>query len=303
MELEVIDYPQISLSLLIERFKDSTNFQKILAIISENEMDIQTTVLDISERFVLPSASGAELTILGTIWDAARKDVSDAEYRSRIQVKATLTISGTIPELKRYIHTFYELEHLTYTPNYPAGYTFTTDARISQVLLDTFTGSGIQSALDMRIRIIGEVNALSSVISLLNPLRGVNSSVISFTVVEGTMNPLRGVESLTASVSTVPYLKGSIAAIFSLEGNPIAISSLAGLMNPRRAVEGDSLASSNIDSTLNPLRGVNSLSTGTSSNAADAIVIPGPDSDFIVDDNGDFIEDSENGILVDSNDT
>lgn len=153
-ELSIIDYPTIAVSLLIERFKDSKDFQKLINIIAVSAMDLQTTVFEIDDIFVLPTATGAELTIIGNVWDVSRRlDIveTDDEYRAKIEVKTTLTVSGTIPEIKKVLYIFYEASYIDYIKAYPAGFHLLTDANITQLTLNNFIPSGVQVFLAARL--------------------------------------------------------------------------------------------------------------------------------------------------------
>ena len=153
-ELEVLDYPQIALSLLIERFKDSEDLKKILSTTTEAAMEFQTTIFEIRDRFILTTAQGAELTIIGTVWDVNRKLDSietDDTYRGRIEAKAVLSVSGTIPEIKEMLYLFYEASYVDYVTAYPAGYHLLTNASITQVILDSITAAGVKSFLSSRL--------------------------------------------------------------------------------------------------------------------------------------------------------
>jgi len=142
-ELEVIDYPTVAVSLLIERFKDSEDIQKLVTIAAEAAMDLQTTVFDIRERFVLPTATGPELTIIGVIWDEARGLQTDDELKARIYVKISLSISGTISEIKNILLSLYGATFADYVPAYPAGFTISTDADIIQSELEVISSAGV----------------------------------------------------------------------------------------------------------------------------------------------------------------
>lgn len=149
-ELEVLDYPQIALSLLIETYQDSEDLKKILSVITEAELELQTTIFEVRDRFILPTATGASLTIIGRVWDLARRlDVieTDDEFRGKIDVKAEISISGTVPEIKQALFFFYGATSVVYAGDYPAGFELTTDAIITQMELDAITASGVQGVI------------------------------------------------------------------------------------------------------------------------------------------------------------
>jgi len=230
-ELSAIDYPTIALSLLIERFKDSEDIQKLLVITAEVAMDLQTAVFEIDELFVLETAEGPELTIIGNVWDVSRKlDVieTDNEYRDKISVKAVLSISGTISEIKKVLYTFFGATYVDYVTQYPAGYAVYSDAVITQIMLNTFTASGVQALLETGFVMGGSVVGISAVSGAANvsfKARGLSASVSTVPFVQGTMTVLRSIEGSADSVSvveasaTIPHeVIGSCDSVSSVSG-------------------------------------------------------------------------------------
>lgn len=153
-ELEVIDYSEIALSLLIERFKDSTEVKKLLKIMMDSVTDLQDSVFTINDLFELATAAGPELTTIGAVWDVSRRlDITetDDEYRIRIAVRAVLSLSGTIPEIKEMLYLYYGATYINYSKAYPAGFNIITDADISEVLLNKISPAGVQGYLGTRL--------------------------------------------------------------------------------------------------------------------------------------------------------
>ena len=144
-EITAIDYPTVAISLLVEHFKDSTELQSLLSVMTEAAIPLQTAVLEIRDRFVLTTATGPELNIIGAVWDEARESESDNDYRHRITVKISLSVSGTIPEIKRTLFVLYEATYATYVEAYPAGFHIDTDANvnISQAELERLLPAGV----------------------------------------------------------------------------------------------------------------------------------------------------------------
>lgn len=144
-EIVASDYPTVAVSLLVEHFKDSLDLQSLLGAMAAAAIPLQTAVLGIKDRFVLSTATGAELNIIGTVWDEARESESDTDFRHRIIVKISLSISGTIPEIKNVLFVLYEATYATYVEAYPAGFHIETDANvnISQTELERLLPAGV----------------------------------------------------------------------------------------------------------------------------------------------------------------
>lgn len=142
-EIVSIDYPTIAVSLLVEHFKDSKDLQKLLQAMTAAALPLQTAVLEIRDRFVLATASGAELTIIGNIWDEARESDIDENYRHRINVKISLSISGTLSQIKKVLFVVYEATYADYVKGYPAGFNIDTDGSITQEELEKLLPAGV----------------------------------------------------------------------------------------------------------------------------------------------------------------
>lgn len=142
-EIILSDYPTVAVSLLVQHYSDSEDVKKLLRAMTAAEMPLQTAMLEIRDRFIITTATGAELNILGNVWDEPRNFESDADYRYRIQVKISLSISGTVPEIKRVLFVIYGATYTTYGPGYPAGLHIDTDADISQENLEKLLPAGV----------------------------------------------------------------------------------------------------------------------------------------------------------------
>jgi len=150
-EIVSSDYPTVAVSLLVQHFKDSTELQKLLQAMTAAAIPLQTAVLEIRDRFVLSTASGAELTIIGAVWDEAREGDTDDDYRYRINIKISLSISGTFTEIKKVLFNLYEATYVTYTNGYPAGFTIDTDGDINQEILEKLIPAGVFGVLLMQV--------------------------------------------------------------------------------------------------------------------------------------------------------
>ncbi len=142
-EIVSIDYPTVAVSLLVEHFKDSLDLQKLLQVMTAAALPLQTAVLEIRDRFVLTTASVAELVIIGNIWDEARESDTDDDYRQRIYVKISLSVSGTISEIKNVLFVVYEATYVDYVKGYPAGFSIDTDGNITQEALEKLLPAGV----------------------------------------------------------------------------------------------------------------------------------------------------------------
>ena len=142
-EIVSIDYPTVAVSLLVEHFKDSFEFKNLIEAISAAQMPLQSAILEIRDRFVLATATGSELTIIGTVWDEDRESQTDEALRTRINIKISLNMSGNLVEIKKVLFLLYGATYVKYNHAYPAGFNLTTDALITQDILTGLTAAGV----------------------------------------------------------------------------------------------------------------------------------------------------------------
>ena len=144
MELtQITDYQAIAESLLIEQYKDSVNLIGVLNTKSEQANDLEQAIFEVRDSIYLDVATGAQLDIIGHVWNVPRVGLNDNEYRAAIEFKVALRISGTIPELIQILKSVYGATYVEYFPQYPAKFLIISDADINQTELESISPAGV----------------------------------------------------------------------------------------------------------------------------------------------------------------
>jgi len=145
------DYPGMALELLIEQYKNSPNIKNILEVNGVLINDLETGIFEVRDNFwLVSSAKGVQLDILGKIWKADRNGMIDADYRQLILQKALLNISGTPEEIITVLELIFGATYTQYTPDYPtrpATFVIITDGIVTQTQLETYIPAGVEVAL------------------------------------------------------------------------------------------------------------------------------------------------------------
>lgn len=144
-EIEIIlDYQEEALKLLLAQYKDSVKLQGLIDGKSKQIDDIELALFEIREGFYLDDAIGAQLDIIGKIWDVERKGLNDTEYRQSIYFKISLKVSGTLKEIISILKSFYGATYVEYHPQYPAKMLLLTDATASAEAIERFAPAGVK---------------------------------------------------------------------------------------------------------------------------------------------------------------
>lgn len=103
--MATVDYIQVkgdwateSISLNLNQFNASTNINKILDLLAEIATETETTIVDISESFLLVSAAGSQLDILGEEAGVPRTSEEDDLYRSSIILTSSTKFYSVVDE-------------------------------------------------------------------------------------------------------------------------------------------------------------------------------------------------------------
>ena len=144
--IQITNYEEI-IELLISQYKDSTNLKGILEAALENMNDAELALFEIRDNFYLSTAIGAQLDIIGLIFNVDREGRIDELYREAIQEKATLAYSGEPERIIELAQSIYGATFVEYTPQYPAKYNLYTDAIILSRQLNPINPAGVTGFL------------------------------------------------------------------------------------------------------------------------------------------------------------
>jgi hypothetical protein len=142
------DYSE-NLDLLIAQFKDSENLNGIIEASNNKAQDIETAVFEIRTEFDLDIAVGAQLDILGSIFNEDRDGRNDSDYRTAIKIKGSNQFSGEPESIISIILSSFGATFVVYRPNYDAKYYILTDASITSEDLIPFSPAGVKPLVEV----------------------------------------------------------------------------------------------------------------------------------------------------------
>tara|TARA_R110000868_G_scaffold317563_1_gene578398 strand:+ start:944 stop:1693 length:750 start_codon:yes stop_codon:yes gene_type:complete len=137
-----------------QQFRESENFNKILQVFTTECDELLKVFEDLKIAFLINSAVGDQLDIIGAIVVIARDGRADEQYREAIKFKIFLnTSNGRVEEIILILKTITEATKIVYSDHPPASYTIYTDgSKIDgnlNILIDRLTGAGISVTVEM----------------------------------------------------------------------------------------------------------------------------------------------------------
>jgi len=141
-------------SKIPQQFRESENFNKILQVFTTECDELLKVFEDLKIAFLINSAVGDQLDIIGAIVVIARDGRIDEEYREAIKFKIFQnTSNGRVEEIILILKTVTQATKIVYSDHPPAAYTIYTDgSKIDgnlNELIDRLTGAGISVTVEM----------------------------------------------------------------------------------------------------------------------------------------------------------
>lgn len=143
---QILNY-DIILDLLLEQYKDSTNFKALIQADDKQANDIEQALFEIRDLYTLENATGVQLDVIGSIFNLTRDGKTDTEFRVYIQQVISIGSSGTPESIIAALKALYGASYVTYTPEYPGKYRVNTDAEITLEELQSLSPAGVQGFL------------------------------------------------------------------------------------------------------------------------------------------------------------
>lgn len=97
-EIEQITDYNTNLELLIQQYKDKTNFVGILQADNSQADDLETAIFEVRDYFWLDTAEGDQLDVLGAIQGEERLGRTDTDYRAAIKARVIINTGSGEPE-------------------------------------------------------------------------------------------------------------------------------------------------------------------------------------------------------------
>ncbi len=150
--LTQIDDYNDKLDLLLAQFQDSENMAGIISASYDKANDMETALFEIRDEMDLDSAVGAQLDILGRVFNLDRDGASDDDYRISLKLKASSEYSGEPEAVISIVKSSFGASFVEYFPEYPGKYYIYTDLDdLSYTSLESIspTGVGVQNNVDL----------------------------------------------------------------------------------------------------------------------------------------------------------
>ena len=140
---KITDYKD-NLSLFLAQYTDSVKLKGIVEAGDDSANDIETALFEIGEDIYLDNAIGAQLDIVGAVFNITRLALeTDNDYRARIRAKSALVYSGEPEAIIDILLSTYGATYVHYYPEYPGKYRILTDAVISNQALEAISPAGV----------------------------------------------------------------------------------------------------------------------------------------------------------------
>lgn len=114
--------------LILNQYKDSNNLTGIIESVLRRANISEQALFEIRDEFYLFNAVGAQLDVIGVIFNISRFGRFDSLYRKAIQEKAVLQYSGEPESIIELMQSVYGATQVQYRPAYPGKYYLFTDA-------------------------------------------------------------------------------------------------------------------------------------------------------------------------------
>lgn len=135
-------------SLIPEQYKDATNLNILLEILSTPFDDLKVVFSDLKNILNLESAQGAQLDLIGDIVREKRNGRSDSDYIIGIRFKIFKNTSrGFVDDVVKALKFITSASKVIYSDNPPASYTIytngTTLTNDIKILIDKLSAAGV----------------------------------------------------------------------------------------------------------------------------------------------------------------
>ena len=133
------------LDVILEQYRESPNLLSLVTFIGEETDALLVANSELYQFYDVDAMGGVNLDILGRIVDVPRGGSSDAEYRPRIKVGLSSSMSGQADEIMREVRSRYGASSVMYIPEYPAGYWLVLDVRVEPAWLADVSPAGVSA--------------------------------------------------------------------------------------------------------------------------------------------------------------
>lgn len=121
----------------------STRFKGLLSAQLDRAQDLEDMLFELRAGLFLDQAIGAQLDLLGRVYNESRQGRSDADYRTGIRVKAATVVNGTPDEICTFLKLAFGFTSVAYTPEYPGAFFIEPPSTLTVRDLERISPAGI----------------------------------------------------------------------------------------------------------------------------------------------------------------
>lgn len=139
---------------ILEQYKKAKapNLNAFLKALGALKDDLEGAIFSVLNGFDLDTAVGAQLDLLGLLFNVERLGRSDTDYRLAIKQIASLRQFATPEDIISVLKVAYGATYAHYYPNYPASFLVYTDASIDNTTLNSLAPAGVQGFLGAHLQ-------------------------------------------------------------------------------------------------------------------------------------------------------
>lgn len=121
----------------------STRFKGLLSAQLDRAQDLEDMLFELRAGLFLDQAIGAQLDLLGRVYNETRQGRADDEYRAGIRVKAATVVNGTPDEICIFLKLAFGFTSVAYTPEYPGAFFIEPPSTLTIRDLERISPAGI----------------------------------------------------------------------------------------------------------------------------------------------------------------
>jgi len=139
-------YASVIAPKLMEQYKPATapKLNALLEATGAQKDDLEAAIFSIRSGMYLATAEGAQLDVIGGVFNTSRNGKDDASYRFAIREVAAMRSFATPEDIISVLKGVYGATWVQYIAEYPAGCAILTDADVTDQILEMISPAGVQ---------------------------------------------------------------------------------------------------------------------------------------------------------------
>lgn len=148
--VQILDsYAETVAPKLMEQYKPDTapKLNALLEATGAQKDELEAATLTVRSGMYLPTAIGAQLDLIGAVFNVARDGKSDVEYRQSIRIISAMRSFASWEDVISVLRGVYGAAYVHMFPDYPAHMRLVTDAPVTKALVENFMPAGTSVGL------------------------------------------------------------------------------------------------------------------------------------------------------------